>query len=1175
MFISAASGHRADEGMCWLCEGSCRQNAHVTPVAGSIRVDGDAVAVHSTASPSEPHIFVFPPSSVVPPQASALDLSRSATSPAVQAVLQGVSASVMVLGAAGNDACARANAFVHMEQESPSDKHVESGVVPSALQGLFAGLEAKAAAATRATAASSSAPVSRHGTPREEQMRQRPFTAAAGATGASTPLYSCDVFMQIVDFVGSDAIDLLASSGAPLNSQPVSMRDIQAFTAALPQIDTQRTSGISGRAQSAARLGAGGTSRTAAGTAVSDSAPPTHRGAPRASAETPHVVLDVEDGAFVSGARVMGPVMGPSEAMGALQEAMHARRAARARCDAQWRKHGVEQFRKATKAGSSAKPPGDTSLFRTLHHDDLFTPPSAAAITVVKVAVEQVFRVSAASRPSTAQSRSTGGDPPDDTNSSHELRSVLWLVDVSGTQWLAAAQASGTDTSVSQEGTSGMRAKSAMGSSGAGAVALPPLTGLGASNPGAGPRATSARAHREDNGTALTARSATEVGSLIPRAPLQLMTGLPAAQGLAALHNCLSALSHRDTADTAGEIRRSHPVTRLLEDALGMNSMLVVLGVVGRTDECATALATLSLCDQVSRVHTSPVVNSDPARALVKAYRLQLRHARLALQSAHSLLKRAAKRVRASTRTERAGGVPEDEVRSRVASAVVEAESRAKAEAGAAAAAVAELEALRRVQARHEGDLEGSFGEVGENGELSTARYRSERDKLLARLRDAYDRCAGMADDKEHTLNMLIEAEEEKLALQQGLVQFQVWGDTLSGQLAAAGLAPAAMPGAQEASVAFHTQGGARGVATLSSAAVQDEVARMRTQLGTLQEALSKTKRELQPERLRRASSVAELESMLSGGGTGGGEWGGMGQAVLQHARTSEQLRAKLRAAEDSLAGQGGGAAPALQAIAELREELRGLKGGLNRDVSDAGVAQNGIPPGNIPPWLWYSPPWAWGGGGNGPIGPGGAVGPQPFHTQHQGESSAGSGELQAAEAAELQRLRRASQDWAGERRGLSEDARAARNEALQLQAQVSRLTAELEDARSAGVAVPPMRVAPVSPPASAAGAARGDGGDSAAELARARRTIKELKVDVNELRAQLKVAEEEARKLRALPGRLSAEADESTMLGQLQRSEKNGVELQTKVIMLQAELANASRQVKMLLGKLGGKKRR
>ena len=93
--------------------------------------------------------------------------------------------------------------------------------------------------------------------------------------------------------------------------------------------------------------------------------------------------------------------------------------------------------------------------------------------------------------------------------------------------------------------------------------------------------------------------------------------------------------------------------------------------------------------------------------------------------------------------------------------------------------------------------------------------------------------------------------------------------------------------------------------------------------------------------------------------------------------------------------------------------------------------------------------------------------------------------------------------------------------------------------------------------------------------LQRAKRTIKELKEQVQELQARLQVAEDEAVKLRALPSKLSAEADESTMLGQLQRSEKNGVELQTKVIMLQAELQNAARQVKVLMGKIGGKKRR
>jgi hypothetical protein len=203
-----------------------------------------------------------------------------------------------------------------------------------------------------------------------------------------------------------------------------------------------------------------------------------------------------------------------------------------------------------------------------------------------------------------------------------------------------------------------------------------------------------------------------------------------------------------------------------------------------------------------------------------------------------------------------------------VASAVASAEAKAGAEAAAAAAAVAELEALRRAQEEQRGELfEGGFDPIEGGGELSTARYRSERDKLLARLRNAYQRCAGMAGDKEETLNMLIQAEEEKVALQQGLVQYQVWGDTLAGQLAAAGLAAAAVPGTEEATVAFHTQGGARRVAILSSAAVQDEVARMRMQLGTLQEALTRTKRELHAERLRRAGSVAELEGVLGRGG--------------------------------------------------------------------------------------------------------------------------------------------------------------------------------------------------------------------------------------------------------------------------------------------------------------------
>jgi septation ring formation regulator EzrA len=91
----------------------------------------------------------------------------------------------------------------------------------------------------------------------------------------------------------------------------------------------------------------------------------------------------------------------------------------------------------------------------------------------------------------------------------------------------------------------------------------------------------------------------------------------------------------------------------------------------------------------------------------------------------------------------------------------------------------------------------------------------------------------------------------------------------------------------------------------------------------------------------------------------------------------------------------------------------------------------------------------------------------------------------------------------------------------------------------------------------------------------RAKSQVAALKAEIVELKAKLAVAEEEARKLRAMPDRLSAGADESTMLGQLQRSEKNGVELQTKVIMLQADLQNAARQVKLLLSKAGGKKRR
>ena len=1136
-------------------------------------MDGDAVAVHRASQSSEPEVCVFPPSSVVPSSASASDISRSVAHTAVQAVLQGISSSVLVLGAAGNDACARALAFAHVDPESAEDVRGDSGVVPAALHALFAGLEAKAAAAARAAAgAASSAPASRGGTPRESMHDGRPHTATAGTAGASSPAYSCDVFMQVIDFVGGDTVDLLASSAAAPNSQPVSMRDIAAFTAALPQIDSQRgAAGATARPHSAVRLGAGvaGTSREATA-AASESAPPTHRGAGSAP---PHVVLDVEDGAFVSGARVVGPLLGPSDAMHGIQEALHARRGARTRCDAQWRKHGVEQFRKAGKAavGHAAKTPASAELFTSVHHNDLFTPPSAAAITVVKVAVEQVYRVPSSSRPGTAQSASASASA---AGSSHELRSVLWLVDVSGTQWLAAATASGA--AEANTGSDPSRAKSAMGGSagGAGGVSLPPLTGLGDSGRAAGGgtaggivRSTSARAHHQGGGAVLTARSAAEGGgSLLPQRPLQLLTSLPAAQGLAALHNALTALAHRDTVDTVGEIRRGHAVSRLLEDCLGMNSTLVVLGVVARSDESSTAAATLSLCDQITRVRTAPVVNSDPARALVKAYRLQLRHARLALQSAHSLLKRAAKRVRASTRTGRAAGVPEEEVQSRVASAVAKAESRAEAEAAAAAAAVAELEALRQAEARKEGSLDGDFeGGVGSD-ELSTARYRSERDKLLARLRDAYDRCAGMAEDKEQTLNMLIEAEEEKLALQQGLVQFQVWGDTLSGQLAAAGLAPAAMPGAQEATVAFHTQGGARGVATLSSAAVQDEVARMRTQLGTLQEALSKTKRELQAERLRRASSVAELESMLAGGG--GGE---MGQAVLQHARTSEHLRRKLQAAEESLAGQGGGAGgAALQAIAELREELGGLKGGAQRDTPDGGVASTGVPPGNIPPWLWYSPPWAWGGTGNGPIGPGGVPGTS-------GGAVNPSQGISSSDQAELERLRQAAASWAGERRGLMDEARAAKSDALQLQAQVSRLAAELADAQSAAASAPAMHVAPVSPPSSVQKPARSAAGGVAGSeaLDRAKRTIKGLTADVEELQARLEVAKGEAAKLRALPTKLSAEADESTMLGQLQRSEKNGVELQTKVIMLQAELENAARQVKVLMGKIGGRKRR
>ncbi len=1145
-----------------------------------MRVTGDAIAVHSSDAAKDPDIFVFPPSSVVPPSATPNELSRTVAHPAVQAALQGVSASVLVLGAAGNDACARATTFAHLDgAAADGSSAAETGVVPSALQALFAGLEAKAASAARLGGGvhAASAPSSRHGTPRAEQS-VRPSTAAAGG-GAGGPSYSCDVFMQVVDFVGAEAVDLLATAAGPVNSQPVSMKDIAAFTAGLPQIDTHRTSnggvGMTGRSHSAVtRSSVAGAA--AAGGVGGNSAPPTHRAGSQ-ERSSPHVVLDVEDGAFVSGARVVGPLVGPSEAMGAIQEALHTRRAARSQCDAQWRKHGVEQYRKVVKggAGGASKP---SKLFTTLRHDDLFTPPSAAAITVVKIAVEQVFRVPESSRPSTAQSTSSATHEVDSSTgtSTHELRSVLWLVDVSGMQWLAAARAGGTQSGTDDAGGPEQRAKSAMGGSSVGTVALPPLTGIGG-GAASQPRATSARAHRDADTQLHSARSSGGGQSLLPPPPLQFETGLPAAQGLAALFNTLSALSHRDTVDTAGEVRRSHAVTRLLEDALGMNAVLVAVGVVGRGDECSTASATLSLCDHITRVRSCPVVNSDPARALVKAYRVQLRHARLALQSAHSLLKRAAKRVRASTRTARAAGVPEEEVRSRVASAVAEAETRAQQEAAAAAAAVAELEALRRAQERNEGPLDGDLGgDGGDGGELSTARYRSERDKLLARLRDAYDRCASMADDKEQTLNLLIESEEEKLALQQGLVQFQVWGDTLSGQLAAAGLAAAPMPGAQEATVAFHTQGGARGVSTLSGAAVQDEVARMRSQLGTLQEALTKTKRELQAERLRRASSVAELEHVLSGGGAG--EYADVGQAVLQHARNSEQLQRKLRAAEETLAAQGGRDcdSPALQAISELRAELRALKGGAGGEQGQAG----GVPPGNIPPWLWYSPPWAWGGGAGGPAGPGG-VPPPPRHGSSTPDRAIEGG-LGGHERSELQRLRAASAQWDSDRRTLQRDLEDARSHARQLQAETSRLAAELADAQRMA-AVPQVPVAPVSPPTAdhaaapppSAGAGKGGGASDSEALQRAKRAITELKAQVTELQGRLQVAEEEAKKLRALPERLSVEAPESTMLGQLQRSEKNGVELQTKVIMLQAELANASRQVKLLLSRAGSKKRR
>lgn len=1017
----------------------------------------------------------------MPPSLPLHDAASVVAAPVVEAVLQGVSAAAFVVGTASQSPGAlSAKGALFAALPGGSGPVVDAGVVPAALQGLFAGLSAKASSVAR----------QEHGASLEYM-----------------------VFIQAVDFVGMGVVDLLAE---------------------LP--GTQSLPTLAGRGELGSR-----------GSDVSARAPSagSRAASPRGSEGrgTPAVVLDVEDGMFVSNARVLGPVASAHEAIASVAAGLVARRGLRDEADSEWRKVAPSVLSKVQRKRHSTPTP---SLLPSLAYEDAFTPPSALATSVVKVTVEQVttLHASAPTPRSTSQSSASGGgaDQAHPAAQTQELRSTLWLVDVGGMKWLGSALAQGESLEAEARPSSARPASAALGGK------LPPLSRAGA-------------AVREPKASPPPPLPVLGTGP----AP-QISTRLPTSKGIAALNNTLAMLATPGASGAAADAGRMHPLTRLLQDALGLNAVTVGIGLVDGGDDTEAACATLHLCDLLSRVRCCPIVNHDPARGLIKRYRLQLRHARLAQEAAHSMAKRL-KRKLASI----GGGVPEDEVKARISDAVAGAEERAKAEAAAAAAAVAELEALKASHAAASAeDLEGPDGS-GLPSELDAAQYKGEREKLLARLRDAYGRCAAMAGDKEETLNALIEAEEEKVALSQGLVQMQVWGDSLTAQLAAAGIRPAPMPGSDAAVLAFHSHDGqvsgrwgAAGTTSHGDAG-SSELASLRSSVKTLQEGLARAQRELTAERVRNAQGRDGLEAALKGSWRAGGGSGGsdpLQEAVLGYARQAEELRGRLERAEAALAAAGGSSkAEIASVVADMRAELASLRAGAGRapgatPFADAPPGPGSSHPPNIPPWLWYSPPWMWNGtGGGGP--PGGGPG-----MPSAGEGGP-EGALDGDSAGELKRLRLEVPRLRHEVAALHEDK-------SELQSRLRRTQADLEEALSAA-----ERAAGVAPAPHSAQAEAARGGADAATWKRARATIKALKDELVEARARLATAQEQVKSMARLPQSLTVTADESTLLGQLQVSEKSGLAHQTRAIVLQGELETAERQIRLLLSKAAAGKRR
>ena len=172
-------------------------------------------------------------------------------------------------------------------------------------------------------------------------------------------------------------------------------------------------------------------------------------------------------------------------------------------------------------------------------------------------------------------------------------------------------------------------------------------------------------------------------------------------------------------------------------------------------------------------------------------------------------------------------------------------------------------------------------------------------------------------------------------------------------------------------------------------------------------------------------------------------------------------------------------------------------------------------------------------------------------------------GALDGDSAGELKRLRLEVPRLRHEVAALHEDK-------SELQSRLRRTQADLEEALSAA-----ERAAGVAPAPHSAQAEAARGGAHAVTWKRARATIKALKDELVEARARLATAQEQVKSMARLPQSLTVTADESTLLGQLQVSEKSGLAHQTRAIVLQGELETAERQIRLLLSKAAAGKRR